>query len=1318
MAFSPDGSKLASGYEDGTVKLWDVGTRELIGTLEGHANEAFSVAFSPDGTMLASGYGDGTVKLWDAGTREMIGTLEGHTEGVTSVAFLQDGTILASGSWDWTVRLWDVATRTETATLEGISFAVSPDGATLAVATGLAVRLLDVVTRSELAVLGGHTDLVNSMVFSPDGATLASKQWENDWIIWDASEWSRPRPFALEIVSGDGQQGAPGATLAHPLVVEVRDQYGDLFPDAPVTFRVTAGEGKLGDRFEVEQTTTNADGRGEVTLTLGPDPGTNTVEVSIGPRKLATFHAEGVGTAVAVQEGDYRTWHLPVAATARLGRGALGEGDRAVALSADGRYLAVASEIGVWLYEAATSRALALLPTESVYSVAFSLDGTLAAGLTSGHVELWEVEAGERIGSLQHRGSQIGVAFSPDGTRLASGGYRGRVRLWDVATQTEETTIEGHSDLVSSVSFSPDGALLASGSRDGRVILWDVGTREQTGSLGGHLGLIPVAFSPDGALLASGSGDGTVWLWDVGTQGLIRTWEEHINEVRSVTFSLDGAILVSAAEDGTVLLREIETGNATTISGHNPLNAMALSPDATLLAASRGTGDPTVTLWDVASQNLIGTLEGVRQGYWYDGVVAVTFSPDGKLLASAMRDGTVILWDVATQSQVAALRGHSFAIQVAFSPDGATLASGGGWGDNRVKLWDVATETEVATLEGHTSGVHSLSFSPDGALLASGSWDGTVKLWDVATETEVATLEGHTDWVTSVAISPNGNTLASGSDYGIRLWDVATRTHIATLEEPVGWDPVLSIAFSPDGTMLVSGSGSWDGTVKLWDLATEQPVSTLEGHTNRVHSVAFAPDGTFVSGSDDGTMLLWDLRPRPHTLVKVAGDKQEGPAGAALANPFVVWVRDQHGDLFAGAAVTFAVTGGDGTLSAATVTTDANGRVESTLTLGSQPGPNTVEVTVDDLEPVVFTATGEAIPQTLAKVSGEGLEGPAGAALSSPFVVSVLDQSGNAFEGARVTFSVTAGDGTLSVSTATTDAKGRAVATLTLGSLPATNTVKVTVEGLEPVTFTATGLAIPQTLAKISGDEQQGPPGAALAAPFVVSVLDQNGTALAGAAVTFAVTTGGGTLSATTATTDAEGRAAATLTLGSAPGTHTVEATVAGLEPVTFTAAAEATPDFDGDGETGFSDFFLFAEAFGGSDPRFDLDGDGSVGFADFFLLSDHFADPARGKLLALARELIGLPDGPQLRQNTPNPFNSETVISWFLLRPGPARVEVFSLTGQRVAVLHEGPEKAGVHRVHWNGRDDQGRPLASGVYLYRLVTDERIHTRKLTLLR
>ena len=163
---------------------------------------------------------------------------------------------------------------------------------------------------------------------------------------------------------------------------------------------------------------------------------------------------------------------------------------------------------------------------------------------------------------------------------------------------------------------------------------------------------------------------------------------------------------------------------------------------------------------------------------------------------------------------------------------------------------------------------------------------------------------------------------------------------------------------------------------------------------------------------------------------------------------------------------------------------------------------------------------------------------------------------------------------------------------------------------------------------------------------------------------------------------------------------------------------ALAGTDFNGDGKTDFVDFFLFIDAYGGTDPRFDLDRNGTVDFVDFFQFVDAFDQPGQAKLLALAHERLGLPSETELQQNWPNPFNSETVISWFLLEPGPVRLEVFSLTGQRVAVLQQGPLKAGRHRVHWNGRDDTGRPLASGVYLYRLATDETVQTRKLTLLR
>ena len=357
-------------------------------------------------------------------------------------------------------------------------------------------------------------------------------------------------------------------------------------------------------------------------------------------------------------------------------------------------------------------------------------------------------------------------------------------------------------------------------------------------------------------------------------------------------------------------------------------------------------------------------------------------------------------------------------------------------------------------------------------------------------------------------------------------------------------------------------------------------------------------------------------------------------------------------------------------------------------------------------------------PATLDKLSGEGRHGPVGTVLNEPFTVEVRDKERNPLEGIQVTFAITAGGGMLSVEIGWTDENGRVSTTLTLGSRSGMNTVTATVAGLEPEVFTAVGVGVPRNLTIFSGKDQTGSVGATLSEPFVVLVLDMYKAPVPGVAVTFEVVSGEGTLSTQTANTDSNGRAATTLTLGSQPGQNDVQVTVEGLRPETFTAFAQATPDFDGSGVVDFGDFFLFADAFGSTDSRFDLDGSGVVDFGDFFLFADAFGQPARAKLLALATELIGLPESPQLQQNAPNPFNSQTVIPYFLLQSGLARLEVFALTGHRVAILHQGHQLPGLHRVHWDGRDREGRPLASGVYLYRLVTPDYVHTRKLTLLR
>jgi serine/threonine protein kinase len=245
------------------------------------------------------------------------------------------------------------------------------------------------------------------------------------------------------------------------------------------------------------------------------------------------------------------------------------------------------------------------------------------------------------------------------------------------------------------------------------------------------------------------------------------------------------------------------------------------------------------------------TLEG-HSGW----VRSVAFSPNGATLASGSDDKTLVLWDVQTGQQLRTLEGHTGVVySLAFSPDGGTLASAS-W-DKTLILWDVATGRQLRTLRGHLAGVNSVAFAPNGAALASGADDRTVMIWATQTGRQLRTLDRHTGVVYGVAFSPDGQTLASGSwDRTVILWDLRNLEPLHILERYAG--PLLGMAFSPDGATLASGSN--DGIVILWNVRLGSRLLTLKGHEDGVRSVDFSPDGTtLASGSDDRTVILWDV---------------------------------------------------------------------------------------------------------------------------------------------------------------------------------------------------------------------------------------------------------------------------------------------------------------------------------------------------------------------------------------------------------------------------------------------------------------------------
>ena len=292
------------------------------------------------------------------------------------------------------------------------------------------------------------------------------------------------------------------------------------------------------------------------------------------------------------------------------------------------------------------------------------------------------------------------------------------------------------------------------------------------------------------------------------------------------------------------------------------VNALAISPDSKTLASA--SDDKIVKLWDLNTKKVLASLSGHSQA-----VKSVAFSPDGKILATASDDKTIKLWQIETLAEICTLLGHSHAVKsVAFSPDGQILASGS-W-DKTIKLWDVNTGTEICTMTGHQLQVNSVAFSPQGQLLASASYDRTIRLWQIpALESShkefqnrpcyslLGTLSGHAWAVLTVAFSPDGKILATGSDDNtIKLWEVNTGQLICTL---VGhsWS-VVAVAFTADGETLLSAS--CDKTVKLWRVSTAEEIVTLSGHVDSVSAVAVSKVTQLIaSGSRDKTIKLWQL---------------------------------------------------------------------------------------------------------------------------------------------------------------------------------------------------------------------------------------------------------------------------------------------------------------------------------------------------------------------------------------------------------------------------------------------------------------------------
>jgi WD40 repeat protein len=744
LTYSRDGGRLAAGYQDGTVRVWDGASGKSLVTAYARAAVNY-LAFSGDGRRLVVACGDRSVRVWHAQSGRELFTLRGHTDGIAFADFQADGKRLVSLGRDGSIKTWDAVSGGQALHL-GVGspqHAFSPDSRLLAGrASGDsgAVTVWDTATGKEAFSLPGHKGSVWRCAFSADGLRLtvgsiaeaAGQPTSQEWNVWElATRQSNPLPTDAE----------------------------------PSSERPWSAISRFGARVALVRT------EGTVVVL---DRGTG--------KRVCTLQKSGLEAGIQALAFSAESNLLAVAAASRLGELGLANATVQVHDANSGRLLGLCQSVPPYGHKGLV-HGMAFGPTAPGAEV-----DTLVTAGEDHTVKLWNIRpTGPRAAGGQwmirqpvftlkgHTEPVWGVAFSPDGQRLASVSGNeeqtaGEVKLWDVASGQELLTLR-HAGR--EVSFSPDGLRLAVGSGDG-VTLYD-------GSPGRELLACreagPAAvYRPDGLLLASwGDGD-ALRLWDARTGRAAGTLkgqsdayaEGHAARVRHAAFSPDGRLLASGDDDGLVKIWDAAAGSVRrTLKAHTEsILWVCFSPDGKRLATA--SADETVKICDVESCDELLTFKGHT-----DRAQSVAFAPGGRRLASAGDDGSVRLWDGETGRAERPLDGHEgFINGVAFSPDGTRLASAGE--DSTVRIWDTAAGKELHKLAGHQGGVRAVVFSPDGRRLATAGWEGRIKVWDAETAKELLDLDGRGGGLASLSFSPDGRRLAAaGTDLTLRVWDVA-----------------------------------------------------------------------------------------------------------------------------------------------------------------------------------------------------------------------------------------------------------------------------------------------------------------------------------------------------------------------------------------------------------------------------------------------------------------------------------------------------------------------------------------------------------------
>ncbi|MBL9139130.1 MAG: protein kinase [Verrucomicrobiales bacterium] len=532
-----------------------------------------------------------------------------------------------------------------------------------------------------------------------------------------------------------------------------------------------------------------------------------------------------------------------------------------------------ARDLAIYLWNSATGRATEI-PTDenSLGAVTLAGDGRTLAATGTDWVGIWDLESGQRTASTHSPGILVAndraIALSADGHRLAYNNFLGTFANSQIllAESTSATTLanwSGHKDRIERLEFSPDGKWIASGSLDGAVKLWDTEGRALRFELSGHTAAISaMAFSPDGQRLATGGWDQRILVWNVATGERLGRLQGHTQVITSLAFSPGGERICSSSRDGSVRVWSAEIAKALPIvlTNEPPVFASEFAPGADGFWTFDG-GD-AITTWNPTEMSETGTFHTPES--W----AAKFRTGPGGLIAIQLTNNHVAVYATSPLRLLSERQESTNSVRaLAFSLDGQRVAiARDEWPErpaSTVDVWDWKSEKSLSSLQLRPQRVAGMGFSRDAALIGIGYQDGWIEIWRLADSRRVAAFQGTSEWANRILfLSDQRRVVCASSVSGfIRIWDLVRETEAASLSGQV--TAYTQISESMDGCRLAGGGG--DGTITIWDLESYAEVATLRGHKDPVLSMAFLPDGDTLVSISRESKRIWRATPVAQT---------------------------------------------------------------------------------------------------------------------------------------------------------------------------------------------------------------------------------------------------------------------------------------------------------------------------------------------------------------------------------------------------------------------------------------------------------------------